>query len=216
MIQIHKSNNFLLSLSDDIVQEFEYVSKSKWFNAGSYVAYIGDRRQYIYQAIRGNLKYCAYDSHGREMITAMITAGDWIGLTEVFSGKPAMANVVAMSDVQLRAIDHRDFDAILNRHPIILRHLLQIFVSRFDFVYRIAQDRNELTLKERLLKLLFSLSRETSDIRASQDDLAKMLPASRQALNRLLKELEQEGVLQRGYRSIRVLRPLFEDNTDQL
>jgi len=134
----------------------------------------------------------------------------------VFSGKPAMANVVAMSDVQLRAIDHRDFDAILNRHPIILRHLLQIFVSRFDFVYRIAQDRNELTLKERLLKLLFSLSRDTSDIRASQEDLAKMLAASRQALNRLLKELEQEGVLQRGYRSIRVLRPLFEDGTDQL
>jgi CRP-like cAMP-binding protein len=218
-------HNFFDDLPCEIRAEFDRASRYRTVESGTAIVRIGDMHRHVHRLREGRVKYCAYDSHGRETITAIMSSGDWIGLTEPFTGKAAMANVVAISKVKLQSIDYQDFEAILDRHPVILRHLLRVFVSRFDFVYRIAQDRNELTLKERLLKLLHSLSRDGSEIAISQDDLAKMLAASRQALNRLLKELEEEGVLVRGYRSIRISRlgkgdhkydHLFEDGEFQL
>ncbi len=138
-------------------------------------------------------------------------SGDWIGLSELFTALPAMSDVVAVSPVRLRTIKQRDFETLMDRYPIIARQLLRLLSLRFSAMYYLDIDRSALTLKERLLKTLYMLSfshgKRINDgqdivIEMSQEELSKLLVASRQNLNKALKELEREGLLKVSYDSI--------------
>lgn len=213
MIPIFDLHNFCEGLAPEVQRAFDRVSTYRTVEAGAAIVRTGDTRHFVHQLMAGEVVYCSYDSRGRETVTAAMKTGDWIGLSEVFTNAPAMADVVATSPVELRTIAQRDFEALLDAHPSIARQLLRLFSLRFSIVYRLAQDQRELTLKERLLKMLYLLAfrpnqsdgsepQGEATIDLSQNDLAKMLAASRQTLNRLLRELEEEGLLTLGYRTI--------------
>lgn len=210
MIPIFDLHNFCEALPVEVRREFDKVSKYRTVDAGAAIVRNGDTRHYVHQLMSGQVIYCSFDRHGRETVAAAMKPGDWIGLSEVFTDAPAMADVVATSQVELRTISRRDFEGLLDSHPVIARQLLKLFSLRFSIVYRSAQDQRELTLKERLLKMLYLMAFRPGQAEAgapiglSQDNLAKMLAASRQTLNRLLKELEHEGLVTLGYRSIRL------------
>lgn len=221
MIPIYDLHNFFDALSAPIRAEFDSVSRYRQVKAGTVLVRTGDIRDTLSQIVEGAVRYCSCDSRGRETVTATMKQGDWIGLSEILTGIPAMVDVIATTPVRLRTIARRDFEVLLDRHPVVARRLLRLFGLRFALVYRLAQDRSELTLRERLLKMLYILSFDQAQpveaadggtlIRLSQDELAKMLAASRQTLNRLLRTLEQEGLVSLGYRTIRLApRPQLE------
>lgn len=216
MQPVFNLHNFYDGLPLAVREEFDRVSRYRNLEAGAVVVRTGDRRESLHQLVEGQIKYCSFDRAGRETVSATMKPGDWIGLSEVFAGIPALVDAVAVTPARLRTIARQDFESLLDRHPIIARKLLRLFSLRFSIMYRTAQDRHQLTLKERLLKLLHLLSFEEDQgrapggavtIRASQEDLAKMLAASRQTLNRLLRQFEREGLVELGYRSIRLPRP---------
>lgn len=223
MIPIFDLHNFCEGLPADVQREIDKVSTYRTIDSGAAIVRNGDMRHFVHQLVAGHVIYCSCDSRGRETVTAVMKPGDWIGLSEIFTDAPAMADVVATTPVQIRTISRRDFETLLDAHPMISRRLLKLFSLRFSIVYRLAQDQRELTLKERLLKMLYLLAfpqgqaDPAAPIDLSQDDLARMLAASRQTLNRLLKELEREGMLTLGYRTIQmVARRKIERTYDYL
>lgn len=204
-------HNFFDLLPAAVQEEFAAVSTFRKVGQGSMIVRAGERRDTLHQLVQGKVKYCSCDYHGRETVTAYMKDGDWIGLSEIFTGMPAMSDVVALSPLRLRTIGKRDFEALMDRHPVIARQLLRLFSLRFSAIYCLGQDRSALTLKERLLKTLYTLSfdgNRTGDaeivIRMSQEELGKVMAASRQSLNRLLRELEREGLISLGYGTIRL------------
>ncbi len=214
MIPVSNMHNFFAALSPEVQAEFEQVSTFRSVREGDMIIRSGGVCRELYQLREGSVKYSACDYQGRETVIAFMKPGDWIGLSELFTGLPAMSDVLATTPVRLRAIRQRDFEALMDRHPVIARQLLRLFSLRFSTMYYQGMDRGALSLKERLLKTLYMLSfshgqhDESSDeilIEMSQDELSKMLVASRQNLNRALKELEREGLLRLGYGAIRVL-----------
>jgi len=213
MIPTSSIHNFLDGLPDAVQTAFDAVSTHRRFGKSRTIIQAGDRRDVLYQLCEGSVKYCARDERGREMVAAFMKPGDWIGLSELFTGMPAMADVVALSPVRLRVLKRRDFEALMARYPVIAQHLLRVFSLRFSVMYYAAQDRSALTLKERLIKTLYTLSFSTDKqeadgkdlvIRMSQEELSRVLASSRQRVNRALKELEREGLLRLGYGAIRL------------
>ncbi len=213
MVPVRNMHNFFEALPAEVQADFAAVSRERHMDDGRTLVHAGDTSRELFQLLAGRVKVCPADYQGREMVATELHPGDWIGLTEAFSGLPAMCDVVARSAVTLRVITRHDFDALTERHPVIARELVRLFALRFSAMYHLAVDRSVLTIKERLLKLLVTLSfshgqrsagNDEICIRLSQDELSKMLVSSRQNLNRALKELEREGLLALGYGSLRL------------
>lgn len=150
------------------------------------------------------MRYSAWDARGRETVLTYMTRGDWAGLSEVFSGLPAQWNVVAQSPLVVRVIRRRDFDQLVDAHPPLAKQLLRLFALRFTLHRLFGFDHSALSLKERVVKMLWFLSfghdKDADDdapivLRLSQEELGKVVGASRQKLNPALKALEREKLL---------------------
>lgn len=213
MIPVSDMHNFFDGLPPEVQAAFDAVSRFRQVAAGETIVRAGKVCGEVYQLHAGKAKSSTCDREGRETVTSHFRDGDWICVSELFTGLPAIADVVALTPVHLRTVRQRDFESLMDRFPIIARHLLRVLSLRFSFIYHQGSDRNTLSLKERLIKTLYMLSFSQgkkiagSDeilIHITQDELGKLLGASRQNLNRALKALAGENLLDSGYGSIRL------------
>jgi CRP/FNR family cyclic AMP-dependent transcriptional regulator len=211
MIPINNMHNFFDALPPGVQAEINAISTYRSMPSASTIIHTGELCAEFYQICEGDVKVSSCNREGKEAVTALIRTGDWVGVSEIFSGLPAMSDVVALAPLKLRVINKREFETLMDRYPVIGRQLLRLLALRFSAMYYLEVDRSILSLKERVLKTLYMLSfshgktaANSSDIliELSQEELSKLLVASRQNLNKVLKELEREGLLKISYGSV--------------
>lgn len=214
MVPIDQTNHFFEELSPELQLAFEDISYEHHAAAGEALLRTGCKCAQLYQLRAGKVEYRVADGRGAETVAATLGKGDWIGLPETFSNMPSAADVIAITDVELRVVPQHAFEALLDHHPVLARRLLQLFSVSLSAVYYQARDRNALPLKERLLRTLYMLSfshgktlrqQQGILIEMPQEELSHRLAAARQTLNRQLKALEREGLIRVNYGSITVL-----------
>lgn len=214
MTPIINMHNFFDALPSEVRQAMEEISVWREAPRGAVLVQAGAVQSELQQLCEGRAKYCYFDQQGREKVAMPLRPGDWIGVSEMFTGLPTLSNVVAQSPARLRAIRHDAFEALMARYPAILRELMRIQSLRFSALHYLSLERETLNLKERLLKTLhaLALSQQGSpeqgvSIHMPQIELSRMLAVSRPKLNQALKELEKEGLLTVHYGSICLHRP---------
>lgn len=204
MSVIARLHDFTQELPSDVLQALDAVSRTRDFREGDHLLRVGQQPATVFQVQAGRVKYSAWDHRGRETVLTYMTHGDWVGLSEVFTRLPAQWNVMAQSAVTVRAIRVREFERLVDAYPILARQLLRVFALRFSLHRLFGLDHSALSLKERVVKMLWFLSfghdKDADDdapvvLKLSQEELGKVVGASRQKLNPALKALEKEGLL---------------------
>lgn len=204
-------HNFFDGLPAEVREAIDAVSAYKTVAEGETVLRRNDPTGRVFQVCDGNVMLSVSDHQGKESVAAFLKSGDWVGLSEMYTGLPSMCDVVATTATRMRVLKKADLDALLDRFPALARQMLRVISLRFALMYYLDVDRSALTLKERLLKTLYMLSFSHGKrlvgaadivIEMSQDALSKRLGASRQNLNRALKMLEREQLLSVHYGAI--------------
>lgn len=120
---------------------------------------------------------------------------------------------MADTDSRLLFQPAAEFERIVEAEPRHLRPLAALQAERFGLLYRSIAQAYGLTLDELLygrLKGAVELNRAgdppsgLADVTLSQTALANMVGVSRQTLKGLLRRLEARGLIEVGYRKIRV------------
>lgn len=192
------------------------IGSERRFSPGQVVFQKGDPGESMMAVLRGRVQVGAYSADGREMILAILNPGDVFGEMALLDGRARSADVSAMEESIVLAIERRDFRDLLERNPKLALHLLELLSKRI-------RDANEalsgvffLELPGRLARVLLSLAsscgRKTArgiiiDMRLSQQDLGSLISATRESVNRQLRLWEEEDLvrMERGY--ITLLRP---------
>ncbi|MGQ0698608.1 MAG: Crp/Fnr family transcriptional regulator [Panacagrimonas sp.] len=204
-------HDFVDGVPADVLAALDAVSTYRSLPVGGRLLRAGSLPREVYQIIEGRVRYSAWDHRGCETVLTYMTCGDWVGLSEVFTGFPAQWNVVAQSVVKLRAIRRQDFERLVDAHPPLAKQLLRLFALRFSLHRLFGFDHSALTLKERVVKMLWFLSfghdKDADDslpivLKLSQEELGKVVGASRQKLNPALKTLERERLLSVQFGSV--------------
>ncbi len=211
MIPLPAPHDFYDALPTEVRTAIDAVSRYQDLPKGCLVTRQGQPSDQMHQIVSGEVKVSSTGLDGRETVIALIRGGGWVSLSEIFSGLPGNADVTALTPVRVRSVGRSALLGLMRKHPEIAEQLLRVLSQRFSILYHFSVDRSVLSLKERVVKTLYMQAYSHGAqqgrvmIGLSQEELGKHLATSRQALNRVLKDLEREGLIEAAYGGIRLL-----------
>ena len=166
----------------------------------------GEPGDALFIVISGKLKVTNQSADGRELILAILEDGETFSEMSLLDGLPRSASVTAVQDSQLLVIKRQDFLSYLEQHPNVAIALLVILSTRLREMDSMMGDMRFLDIRSRLAKTLFRLAlqhgRTTGngsiriDLKLSQEDLGNLICATRESVNKQLRQWEGEGVLE--------------------
>ncbi|MCU0967338.1 MAG: Crp/Fnr family transcriptional regulator [Rubrivivax sp.] len=173
----------------------------------------GDTTRSVYIVLSGRLKVYSGDESGREIVLTELGPGQYFGELSL-DGEPRSASVKTLEPARCCIVQPDDWEAFLAEHPPFAAHVARRLVRQ---VRRLTAQVRALALQDvyRRVATLLEQSSETEGAhrvlrhRLTQQDIADRVGASREMVNRVMKELTTGGyVALDGQRQMRLLKPL--------
>ena len=159
----------------------------------------------VYVILKGRANVSVPARDGRVLTLREIGHAEIIGEVSLLDGGLPSANVTAVTAVELIGMSRQSFMNLLEERPKIAVALLAILASRLRRLTAWADDLAGLPLSARVAKCLLGLlaahgqelgpSRVRIGQRFSQEDLARMVGATRESINKHIGRLVREGIL---------------------
>ncbi len=183
-------------------------SHRKSYNAKETIIHEGDVSNSLYYIIEGSVSVLTESESGEEIILATLNKDDFFGeagLFEFESGDEAKrtARVVAREDSDISEISYSQFKQIVGGDPSVMFLLTSQIFNRLKRTSQKVRNLIFLDVKGRIAHCLLELSAEPDaithpdgmQIKITRQDIAKMVGCSREMAGRVLKDLEEEGLI---------------------
>lgn len=166
--------------------------------------------------VSGRVRIGVVSEDGRDMTLAILGPGDVMGEMSVLDGGAASADATAIEDGVLLAIERARFLRLLRGSADLCLHLMAVLCQRLRRSNAALEDMALQDLPTRLGRLVLRLARDYGSptahglriqVRLSQHDIAAIVGASREKVNRLLRQWQEEGIVGREAGHMIVLRP---------
>lgn len=186
------------------------AGRPREFRPGEVVFHQGDPCDCLFLLRRGRVSVNVVTPDGDDVTISLIAAPDAFG--EVGLIRPDhhhTATVVALDDVHVLSVLATRFHDLRAEHPDLTDWLLLTLTQRLERMSALLADAlfvdAEHRVARRLLDCRCSFGIDDSEpLPLTQDDLAAMAGVSRPTANRVLRHLEDEGVVHLGRRHITI------------
>ena len=191
-------------LPGDALAELAALAQRRRFDKGEVVFHEGDVGAALYIVARGEVKIILRSSEGKEAILGFRKPGDFFGEMALLDDEPRSADVVATEPSEVLILRRDDFVPFIERHPRVALSLLAIMSRRLRSTTQLLHDASFLDIRSRLVRTLLSLVDARGELRNDgsvliprlfQNELANMVGATRESINKWLKHYERRGFL---------------------
>ena len=184
-------------LDDHELQALSERTVPRSFPKNAIVVNEGDLSDSLYLILTGKVKVYLGDESGKELILDIKGPGQYFG-EMVLDEKPRSATVMTLEPSQFATLARAEFIAVLLKHPKISLQVIRNLI-------RIARGLNEnvrslalLDVYGRVARVLMELAVEHDGKmvileKLTQKDLANRVGASREMINRILRDLSHGG-----------------------
>lgn len=191
---------FLSNLPDQTLSELASHAKKNSFHKHSFIISEGDETSSLYILLSGKVRVFSSDVHGKEVTLLIQTAASYFGELALLSNEPRSASVVALENTTCAIISQVDFKRWLSNHPDVAFGLIQDLAGT---VRRLTDKVRQLALSnvyERTIQTIQEMAIKEGDIfvinkKPTQQELANMVGASREMINKIMKELTKGGYI---------------------
>lgn len=171
--------------------------------AGASLFRVGDGSEAVYVVLAGEVEVAVPGLDGRDVWLARIGAGSLVGEMGVLDGGPRSADVRAGPRTELWRIGRRAVMDVLREEPASGLALLAMMAQRLRMADALLQERALLDLGGRLARLL--LESQGGVLALSQGEMARLIGASRERVNRKLAAWRSEGWIDVGAYGVKLL-----------
>ncbi|MGY4537638.1 CRP-like cAMP-binding protein/CheY-like chemotaxis protein [Mucilaginibacter sp. UYNi724] len=189
----------------NIIQE----RKSRAFKKNQVIYYDGDKGTGIHLIISGRIKTIKLAEDGRELITGMYSAEDYLGINALLANEPYTDTATATEDSTLCLIPKDMLEQLLSKHPEVGRKFIKILAKdireKEDQLLRLAYNSVRKKLADVLFRLHRTLSKETSGFKISREDLAAMAGMATETVSRTLSDFKDERLIEKTASLITIL-----------
>jgi len=190
-------------------EEIAEVGKIMHFQAGQVIMDTGNYVKVLPLVIDGVIKVVREDEEGNELFLYYLQAGETCSMsfTCCLMHKRSEIRTIAEEETTLVGIPIRYVDEWMTRYQSWKNFVMKTYDFRMMELIRTIDDIAFKKMDERLVSLLEKKAEATDSriIQATHQELAYDLNASREAVSRLLKQLENEGVVRLGRNKIELL-----------
>ena len=181
---------------------------------GDVLFHEGDSGDKLYVVTEGKVKLGRSSSDGRENLLAIMGPGQMFGELSLFDPGPRSATVTAVTDATFASLSHDDLLKWLDGRPMVARGLLSQLAGRLRKSNDVVADLVFSDVPGRVAKALLDLADRfgrTADDGVhvhhdlTQEELAQLVGASRETVNKALAEFVQRGWLRLEARAVVIL-----------
>ena len=157
----------------------------------------GDASDSLYLILAGRVKIYLADEHGKELILAIKGPGQYFG-EMVLDEQPRSASVMTLEPAQFAILSRADFKAFLLNHPEVSLQLIQNLIRVARGLNRSVRNLAMLDVYGRVARTLLDLAVERDGKmvipeKLTQKEIAARVGASREMINRILRDLTAGG-----------------------
>jgi len=191
------------------------------YRRGATIIHQDEPGSMLYIIANGHVKITTVSSEGEELILALLTDNDFFGELSLLDGQPHSASATAMETTQVVTLNRDEFLEVIAKNPEMVNNILVVLSNRLRRTNTMFEDAVFLQLPARLSKRLLELGEQHGlktdsgleiELRLTQQDLANFLGASRVAINRLLRQLQDSGLISIDRKHITILQPVELEN----
>ena len=173
----------------------------------------GDAGDKLYIILSGKIKLTKAAPDGRENLLSVHGPGEMFGELSLFDPVPRTSSATAVTGARLAGLAHDDLRTWLLTRPEVAIHLLQALAQRLRRINEVKADLVFTDVPGRVAKALLDLSERfgvptpdgvqvNHDL--TQEELAQLVGASRETVNKALADFAARGWIQLAAKSVLV------------
>jgi CRP/FNR family transcriptional regulator len=176
----------------------------------------GDEGDQLYVILAGKIKLTRAAPDRRENLLSVHGPGEMFGELSLFDPSPRTASATAVTDVRLAALAHDAVRGWLATRPDVAMHLLQALAQRLRRINDVKADLVFTDVPGRVAKALLDLAerfgvQHDDGIQVNhdltQEELAQLVAASRETVNKALADFTARGWIQLSAKSVLLVDP---------
>ncbi|MDR7414889.1 MAG: cyclic nucleotide-binding domain-containing protein [Armatimonadota bacterium] len=181
--------------------------RRRLYHRGEVIFREGDPATGVYLVERGRVRVGFTSTDGRERTLALLGPGEVVGEVPVLDGGVRSADGVAQDDCVVLFVAREDLVGWLRQRPEVALRLIHLLGQRLQAADLQVRDAAFLDVRGRLVRILLRLGVEQGERqddgtvlcpRLSQTELAHLIGATRESVNRWLGRFERMGMVRRA------------------
>lgn len=189
------------------VENFLRHCQRQVYKPKSVIVNEGELSDSLFLILDGSVSVMVEDDNDKDhkMVVAYLNAGDFFGEMSLFAEEPEMrsAVIVARTQSEIAEISYERFHQVRGQFPDILYAISRQMSARLRRTTRKLKDLAFVDVSGRVAHTLLDLSQqpdamthpEGMQIKVTRQELGKIAGCSREMAGRVLKSLEEEGLV---------------------
>ncbi len=201
-----KNTQLFEDLSEGELEELSRITPYKRFQAGEIIYHMEDPADALYFIREGMVKISMYFPNGKEMILGLLGQYDIFGELLLLESERRPNQAEAVLDTTLIVMPESDFQRLLAQQPRIAMKFIQVMSTNLWKAESRFAEVGAFDAPGRLANLLLRLAKDFGvdgergtviDLTLTQQDLAKMIGATRETVSHCLARLLEYGAVRR-------------------
>ncbi len=184
--------------------------KIKLIKTKQILYYEGDTPMGIYQVVKGSIKTIKIADDGRQLITGLYKANDYIGIHALLLDEDFSETAEAVENTSVYLLPKDQVINLINRFPEISANFIKILSNH---IHEKEEQMLELayhSVRKRMARVLLRLSKKSPEldgITISREELAAIAGVAVETVSRTLTDFRCEGILEKNGDLIKLLNP---------
>jgi CRP-like cAMP-binding protein len=212
ILQILEGGSWFATLPSDLRLTLVEQGRVQRYEKGQLISAEGTPSDGLFAVLEGQVAIMRWVDDDEPTLLSIAERGSWQRDFAALTREPSVVSFVAQSDASILLVPDAAVQRLLREDPRFFERLAHLVFERYALALRwIAEAQGlqpEELLRTRLADLLEMQRADDPEaepeIRLSQQDIAALVGLSRQTANAILQRLEEKGLIEVGFRLIRV------------
>jgi len=181
--------------------------KARLVKKNQVIYYEGDKGNGLYVLLSGKVKTIKLAQDGRELMTGIYAADDYLGINAMLANEEYGDTATALEDSMLCLIPKEQLEQLLNLYPEVAREFIKLLANDIREKEEQLLQMAYHSVRKKLAEALLRIQRQsgTNTFKIAREDLAAMAAMATETVSRTLSDFKDEGLIEKTGSTITII-----------